>query len=302
MSDAGREPFHVYREKLDALGFRPSKSLGQNFLLDPALNRYLAEALGPEASDLVLEIGPGLGFLTRELASRAGAVLAVELDRRLHALLQEEIAEMPAGDRIELIQGNILAKGGGINPIVLKGLEAALQRSGAQQTLVGANLPYAISGPCLANLACLDSLPARMVFLLQVDVVERFIAEAGSKAYGSLSVLLGSLYHCRMLRRVGSEVFRPRPRVASAVLSMTLREDRDPTLIPVEARVAYGGFLRQAFAARRKKLRGALNLAPAEARASWDLAALGSQGDLRAGEIPVDDWPGLWLRTCSGFP
>lgn len=284
------------------MGFRPSKSLGQNFLLDPALNRYLAEALGASRQDLVLEIGPGLGFLTRELANRAGRVLAIELDRRLHEFLGEEIERMPDGERVDLMQGDILEKGGGLNPLVLERLEVAMQAAQYERFLLGANLPYAITGPCMAALASMDRLPERMIFLLQLDVVERLTSAEGCKAYGNLSVLLGSLYRCRMLRRVGSEVFRPRPRVASAVLELVRREDSHPALEEAEARGAYASFLRQAFAARRKKLRGALSLDGAAGKASLDLEKLGAHGDLRAGEIPVDVWPGLWLTCSPGFP
>ena len=91
MTDAGRDPFAHYRERLAALGFRPSSARGQNFLLDPSLHRWIAQAAGAGPGDLVLEIGTGLGFLTRELARTGARVLGIEIDSRLFAIASEEL-------------------------------------------------------------------------------------------------------------------------------------------------------------------------------------------------------------------
>jgi len=276
--------------------------MGQNFLLDPALNRFIAESLGTTGKDLVLEIGPGLGFLTRELARSAGQVIAVELDGRLRDLLLSELAGMPAGERVELLQGDILGAGGGLNPAVSARLETALARIPGSRLLVGANLPYSIVGPCLAALVGSDRLAAAMVLMLQRELAERLAATPGSKAYGSLSVLLGSLYRVELLRRVGPEVFRPRPRVGSAIVRLVRLEPFNSAFVEAGARRAYARFLRQAFSARRKKLRSALAQAAATSGDDLDLAALGRHGDQRAGAIPVEEWPRLWREVCRGFP
>ncbi|MBI5853279.1 MAG: hypothetical protein HZB39_19905, partial [Planctomycetes bacterium] len=96
MSEAGaRDPFAAYRARLDALGFKPSRRLGQNFLLEPSLHRVIADAAGLLEGDVALEIGAGLGFLTRELAARAAHVVTVEVDPRLARILREDF---PAGE------------------------------------------------------------------------------------------------------------------------------------------------------------------------------------------------------------
>ena len=302
MKEGAREPFQSYRQKLAAVGFRPSRSMGQNFLVDPALNRFIAESLQANREDLILEIGPGLGFLTRELAQCGRAVLAVEIDSRLQDLLQRELVEMPAGDRVEVLHGDILGGGGELNPAVLARLESELSGSPSGRFLVGANLPYSIVGPCLAGLVTWDRLPAAMVLMLQRELAERLIAAPGSKAYGSLSVLLSSLYRVKLLRRVGTEVFRPRPRVGSAIVRLEQHQVRDPRLSGAPERRAYARFLRQAFSARRKKLRGSLAQAPLARGESLDLAALGKFAEQRPGESPSEEWPRIWHEVSCSSP
>src|SRR5690606_34306023 len=123
MSDADpRAPFQRYRELMAAHGFRPSRRLGQNFLLDPSLHRAIADAVEVGAEDFVLEVGPGLGFLTRELLARADRVLAVEIDPRLAAILRGELATLRGGERVELIEGDVLGEGGELAPAVATAL------------------------------------------------------------------------------------------------------------------------------------------------------------------------------------
>lgn len=250
-----RDSFRSYRELLDAYGFTPSRSLGQNFLLDPSLHRSLVDAAAPQADELVLEIGPGLGFLTRELVTRC-PVLAVEVDPRLFAVLQQERQDWTGAGGLTLLGLDIL-QSNRLHPEVLE----ALQRARAGQPegsawLVVANLPYAISGPVLAELACLADPPERMAVLVQLELAERIAARPGPGSYGSLSVLLQSGYQGRILRKVGKQVFRPRPKVDSAML---LLQRRDGGTLAADAawRRGFARFLREVFAARRKQLRNA---------------------------------------------
>ena len=104
MTASSRDPFRAYRARLEALGFRPSSARGQNFLLDPSLHRWIADTAGPGANDVVLEIGVGLGFLTRELAGRAGSVLGVEIDKRLFGVAGKELAWSFFKERVETIK------------------------------------------------------------------------------------------------------------------------------------------------------------------------------------------------------
>ncbi|GAB4155079.1 MAG: hypothetical protein Fur0037_23560 [Planctomycetota bacterium] len=246
----GRDPFAAYRERLAAMGFRPSSALGQNFLLDPSLHRFVAKTADPSEGDLVLEVGVGLGFLTRELLARGAEVIGVEIDRRLHALVERELE----GSRLRLIRADVLGgEGGTLHPEVRKALAGA-----DRELLVVANLPYSVSGPLIAELCALDRLPRRMVLLLQRELAERLCAAPAQRTYGGLSVLVQSLFRARIVRRVGPEVFRPRPKVDSAILLADRLAPPPEVLRPAGLRREYAAFARTLFGKRRKVLRATL--------------------------------------------
>lgn len=275
---APRDPFAHYRARLAAAGFRPSSARGQNFLLDPTLHRWIAEAAAPGPRDVVLEIGVGLGFLTRELAARARTVVGVEIDERLVAVAGPELRAL---GNVALVTGDALGgPGRRLSPAVAEALAAAL--AGGGRLLVVANLPYSVSGPLLAELAQLPRVPDAAVVLLQRELAERCAAAPGSRAYGGLGALLQSAFTARVLRTVPPEVFRPRPKVASAVIRL---ERRTPLPLPEEAcRQAFARFLRALFGQRRKTLRTTLPRALAAASAP---GAGGLPGDLPA-DLPAD--------------
>ncbi|MCA8957756.1 MAG: ribosomal RNA small subunit methyltransferase A [Planctomycetes bacterium] len=253
-----RDSFRAFKERLDAVGFRPSRRLGQNFLLDATLHRVIADAVAPTAADLVLEVGAGLGFLTRELAGRS-RVLAVEIDPRLYAVLDAELRRLgPRGATVELLHSDVLQRSR-IHPDVAARL-TALQQVTQGRFLVAANLPYAISGPLLAELVLMHVPPTEMALLVQLEVAQRICAAPGTKAFGALSALLQLAHTPRLLRRVSAQVFRPRPQVESAIVHLG-----PPTGAfarrPAAARREVAVFLRQLFASRRKKLGNARVLA-----------------------------------------
>jgi 16S rRNA (adenine1518-N6/adenine1519-N6)-dimethyltransferase len=252
-----RDAFSVYRQRLDALGFRPSSARGQNFLLDPTLHAFIAERAEIGPADHVLEVGVGLGFLTKELAARAGFVVGVEIDTRLFAVASQDLA---ACANVELVLADALSGEGGSLPAVVQERLASRQPCGGNLLVVG-NLPYAASGPLLAELACLERLPQRIVILVQKELGDRLAAPAGGSDFGGLSALLQSLYRIERLRRVGSEVFRPRPKVDSAIVRLDL--------LPQAAgrsavqRRSLQRFLRALFGQRRKTLRTTVRQAAA---------------------------------------
>lgn len=244
-----RDSFADYRARLDALGFHPSSTLGQNFLLDASLHRWLCEQANPTADDLVVEIGVGLGFLTRELASRAGQVLGIEIDARVLTIAREDLA---SHRNVELVHADALS---GPQHTLCEAIVAASNQSRARgEFLVVANLPYAVSGPLIAELACLPTPPLRAVLLVQKELASRIAAGVDMPDYGGLSVLAQSVFATRVLRDVPAQVFRPRPKVTSSVLLL----QRRPLASAWQSsalRRQFAGFVRRLFQQRRKVLR-----------------------------------------------
>ncbi|MCA8949199.1 MAG: ribosomal RNA small subunit methyltransferase A [Planctomycetes bacterium] len=254
-----RDSFAHYRAAMAELGFQPSSRRGQNFLLDPTLHRWLAEQAGAGAGDTVVEIGVGLGFLTRELAAVAGRVVGIEIDDRLLAIARRELGSRP---NVELIAADALSgPGGTLVPAVGEAIAAA--QRGGQRGLLVANLPYSISGPLIAEIAALAELPAAAVLLVQKELAERVAASPSTPDYGGLSVVAQASFRAAVLREVAPQVFRPRPKVTSAVLRLERRPDPAPELATAAARREFAAFVRALFQQRRKTLRTTLARAAA---------------------------------------
>jgi 16S rRNA (adenine1518-N6/adenine1519-N6)-dimethyltransferase len=290
-----RDSFGHYLARMEALGFRPSSVLGQNFLLDPTLHRWLAERAAPTAASTVLEIGVGLGFLTRELAARAGRVVAVEIDDRLLQIAQQELADCR---NVQWVAGDALGgPGGSLLPAIPLALAAARAGEGSGgDLLVVANLPYSVSGPLLAELMALDPLPARAVLLVQKEMAQRVAAPCGHDDYGGLSALVQAAFTARSLRDVSPQVFRPRPKVTSSVLLLERRAGGGVTDSDGDGRREFARFVRQLFQQRRKVLRTTLP------RAAEAIGALPPElsAELLAGRAEQVDPDTLvaWWRGC----
>jgi 16S rRNA (adenine1518-N6/adenine1519-N6)-dimethyltransferase len=292
---AERDPFQHYLAKMAAVGFQPSSVLGQNFLLDPTLHRWIAEQAAPGPADTVVEIGVGLGFLTRELASRCRAVVGVEIDERLFTIARAELADCT---NIDWVLGDALAgPGRSLRAEVGAATSSAAAAGGA--CLLVANLPYSVSGPLLAEVAALPVLPQRAVLLVQKEMAQRIAAPPGSSDYGGLSAAVQALFRARLLRDVPPQVFRPRPKVVSAILQLDRRDDALPELGPAPARRQFGVFVRQLFQQRRKVLRTTLQAAA---------AAIGRQPPVRtAAELQAraeqlaPDTIAAWWRDCAAM-
>lgn len=219
-------------------GFRFSKSMGQNFLIEPWVPRQTAEASGADAGVGVLEIGPGIGPLTVQLAALAEKVLSVELDRSLLPVLKETLAEQK---NVEIVQGDILK----LN------IRALCEEKLAGLTIVAcANLPYNITTPVITALlqaGCFSSITV----MIQREVALRICAEPGSSDYGSFSVFCQYHANCRVLYDVEPSCFHPAPKVISSVIRMELR-DAPPA--EVSNPELFFRIVRASFAQRRKTL------------------------------------------------
>jgi 16S rRNA (adenine1518-N6/adenine1519-N6)-dimethyltransferase len=262
-------------------GVRPRRSLGQNFLVSvPALEQIVAAAeLDP--SDRVLEIGPGVGTLTAELAARAGCVVAVELDETLVGVLR---AELGRRDNLRIVHGDIVQ-------LAHQELLARECGPGCRYKVV-ANLPYYITSHVLRKLLEEAPRPELIVVLVQAEVAARAAAEPGAM---SLLALSAQLYaEPEIVARVPAEAFVPRPEVDSAVLRLRVRERALFPDVPPELffRVASAGF-----GQKRKGLLNALssNLALEKARVRAALAEAGIEPLTRAQQLDMEAWRRLCL-------
>ena len=257
------------REVIATHGLRAKRALGQNFLLDLNLCARIARTAGPLDDVTVIEVGPGPGGLTRApLAAGAAKVVAIERDRRAIPAL-EEIAAHYAG-RLEIVEGDALA-------IDFAGLAS-------WRTKIVANLPYNIATPLLTGWLTVDWPPfwESLTLMFQREVAERIVAGPGSKVYGRLSVLTGWRTAARVVFEVPPRAFTPPPKVHSAVVHMTPRQDAAQA--PPEALKA---LTRAAFGQRRKMLRQSLKpLGNVPAL----LEAAGLTGTERAEDVAVETY------------
>ena len=219
-------------------GFRFSKSMGQNFLIEDWVPRDIADACGADGHTGVLEIGPGIGPLTTELARRAGKVVSVELDARLYPVLVETMAGY---DNFTLVPGDVMK-------LDLRELVDA-HFSGLRPILC-ANLPYNITTPVLTacvEARCFDSLTV----LIQKEVAQRICALPGTADYGAFTLLMQYYTDPQLLFTVPSTCFLPAPKVTSAVIHCPVRKAPP---VDVVSEAALWRTVRAGFALRRKTL------------------------------------------------
>ena len=186
-------------------GFHFSKAMGQNFLIQGWVPRDIAAACGADEHTGVLEIGPGIGPLTRELAQRAGKVVSVELDRRLYPVLEETMADFP---NFTLIRGDVMQQE---LPALVR------EHLGGLRPILCANLPYNITTPLLTRVVesrCFDSVTV----LIQKEVAQRICAAPGTADYGAFSLLMQYYTRPELVFEVPNTCFLPAPKVTSAVI------------------------------------------------------------------------------------
>lgn len=242
----------------------PRRRFGQNFLTDESVIAAIVAAIAPQPRDLMVEIGPGLGALTRPLASRLDHLHVIEIDRDITARLR---AAFPVA-RVTVHEGDAL--------------EFDFSALGSLLRVVG-NLPYYISTPLLFHLARHAGSIRDIHVMLQKEVVERMVATPSSSDYGRLSVMLQYRFGMEHVLNVPADAFRPAPKVESAVVRMTPFA-RPPHLACDEA--LFGKIVAAAFARRRKTLRNALK----GYFGSRDFERLGVDAGLRAQDLRVEDF------------
>jgi 16S rRNA (adenine1518-N6/adenine1519-N6)-dimethyltransferase len=261
------------RAALDSRGLRPLKQLGQNFLHDQNLAKWLAEhaVAGVEPGATVIEIGPGLGALTATLLEKGIRLIALEKDRGLCVFLRERFAPEIARGSLDLREGDALEM---------------LPKLGVAPAVVCGNLPYYISTPLLMECLRLPGppdppglpgSPARLFFLVQKEVGQRLASLPGNKTYGALSVLVQVGYDVSAVRTLPGSVFYPPPEVASVAVQLTPRAE--PLVAPAD-RERFAAVVHRGFSQRRKKLSNLLN----------------TDDGRRAEHLSPAEWVELWRK------
>ena len=260
-------------------GFHFSKAMGQNFLIQGWVPRDIAAACGADEHTGVLEIGPGIGPLTRELAQRAGKVVSVELDRRLWPVLEETMADFP---NFTLIRGDVMQQE---LPALVR------EHLGGLRPILCANLPYNITTPLLTRVVesrCFQSLTV----LIQKEVAQRICAAPGTADYGAFTLLMQYYTQPELLFTVSNTCFLPAPKVTSAVIHC---RSRKAPPVEVCSREMLFRTVRSGFALRRKTLVNSLQTAfplPKE-RLTEIVAACGLDPSVRGERLGLAEYARL---------
>jgi 16S rRNA (adenine1518-N6/adenine1519-N6)-dimethyltransferase len=257
----------------------PHGALGQNFLIDANIRDIIVGAADPGPDDVILEVGPGLGVLTESLVERAGRVVAVEKDRKLHAYLAEQFAGHPT---LQLVHADFLE----LNPLFLA-------REGV--TKVVSNLPYSVGSRILMDLFALPDPPSRITVTVQLEVGERLTAGPGHVQRGLLGVWAQRVYAVHLVKVISPSCFCPPPKVRSAVMQLDRLSE---VVIGQENLEFFRRLTKAAFAFRRKqmatilhRISAGLGVAPDQALIALD--EMGLDPKIRPERLSVDQWQTL---------
>lgn len=230
------------RAIMEKYGIRTKKSFGQNFLTDLNVLKNIVEAADITANDNVIEIGPGIGALTEQLAQAAGEVLALEIDQDLIPVLKEVLSPY---DNVKVINQDVLQAN--LPELIKKEF-----KDPSRPIKVVANLPYYITSPILMNLLASPVEWATICVMMQKEVAQRLTAKPGTKQYGALTLAIEYQTQAKIAFDVSRKVFVPSPNVDSAIVVLTPRTNPLPVQ-PFDKQKLFG-FIRGCFAHRRKSL------------------------------------------------
>jgi len=268
------DPYLSIPQLLKRYGLKPSKGLGQNFLADPiALNRVI-DAAGISSEDTVLEVGPGLGSLTRLLADNTKRVVAVEIDRKMVRALEDLLSPF---DNVELVEADILEVD--LGKLFPKG-----------DYLVAANIPYYITSALLRHLLEAPNPPTRLILTVQKEVAERICAKIGNLSLLALSV---QVYGRPIIAaKIPAEAFYPAPKVDSAVVRIDLFAE---PMIPEERLQDFFRLIKAGFSQKRKTLRNSVSAGMRWSTEETEnlFGAAGIDPQRRAQTLSMDEWASL---------
>lgn len=268
----------VIKQIMEKYGFRFSKSLGQNFLIEKSVLERIIDGADITQTDSVLEIGPGIGTLTRYLAQNAAKVVSVEIDSSLLPILEETLSDLP---NTAVVHGDVLK-------VDLKALIA--ERFDNIPPKVVANLPYYVTTPIVMKFLEEEIPVTDLVVMVQKEVADRMAAKPGGKDYGALSVAVQYFCEPEILFKVSTGCFMPAPTVESSVIR--LRVLQNPK-VQVISRKLFFATVRGAFGKRRKTLLNALSdsgLAFSKDQVKQVLAAAGIDPIRRAETLTIEEF------------
>lgn len=264
------------RELLDQLEHLPNKKLGQNFLVDGNIVRKSIEMAEIGLNSQVVEIGPGLGTLTKAVLSTGAALWAVERDSTLAEHIRQNV--LPNQPRLHFTEGDCL-------DYPRAGLSTEAAKAGFK---IVANLPYAVSTPWM-DAVLSGPLPERMVLMLQKEAGDRYAAPHGSKTFGAISIFLQSAYQVHSKHLVSAQCFHPAPKVDSMLLRLDRKSDA------IRFSTAARKCIRDIFTQRRKQLGALCKKSDYTSASTWfeNLTRRGFSPTARPEEIPVLEWEAL---------
>ena len=256
---------NVIKRILGRHGFSFSKALGQNFLINPSVCPRMAEAAIPGPEYGVIEVGPGIGVLTVELAQRAQKVIAIELDERLYPILDETLADYPnahvvPGDILEVDLHKLIAEE---FTLLDDAGDPVLDESGAPRLMplvICANLPYYITSPVIMKLLSEDLPIENLTVMVQKEAADRLCADVGTRAAGAVTVAIRYYAEAEQLFFVSKGSFLPAPKVDSEVIRLTLRQDAEDRLSPEDAD-RFFKMVQAGFSQRRKTIMNSFSAA-----------------------------------------
>ena len=273
--------YRVVERLLTKHGFRFSKSLGQNFIIDESVCPNMAEALEAVETTGVLEIGAGIGVLTKELCRAAKKVVSIEIDSKLYPVLDETLGGF---DNFELVEGDVMKLD--LNALIEEKFK------GCESVKVCANLPYYITSPVIMLLLESRLKIDEIIVMVQREAAERLTARLGTRNSGAVTAAVEYYAEAEILFDVSRECFMPSPKVDSAVIKITPREEAK---YEVKGEKQFFSLIRAAFAQRRKTLVNSVSATLGISKEKNNaLSELGIEPNARAEKLTMEDYVNLY--------
>ncbi len=249
MGSTDNQTLSFLKQRFEQVGIRPNTRHGQNFMIDLNLQRILLDAAELNENDVVLEVGTGTAGLTVHMASRAAAVVTVEVDRLLAQLASEELYDY---SNVTLLRQDALRNKNRMNPEVIDAVKEQLAAGPDRTFKLAANLPYNIATPIISNLLSTEVIPRLMAVTIQKELADRMMAKPSTKDYSALSIWMQSQCRMELVRILPPTAFWPRPKVTSAILRIEYDPQLRQRMVDPEF---FHKFVRAMFFHRRKFLR-----------------------------------------------